>query len=160
MAFFTYSCRILCYNIKTYSISSGDEGIWDGEKTLQGKSLEALEIVEILSLTFDATSLYWLQMTSLTWDQDISRTPTCPEFPTLLPMRTAAGEDPSADISCGRGRFLCFLCQPAWLNLLTILQLPLNVTILSTTAVKMAVSLASSVCCYLKFYVLWPSLCP
>lgn len=160
MAFFTYSCRIFCCNIKAYSISSGDEGKWDGEKTLQGKSLEALEIIEIPGLTVGTTNLCWLQMTSPTWDQDISRTPTCPEFPTLLPTRTAAGEAPSADISCGRGHFLCFLYQPAWLNLLTILQLPLNVTILSMTAVKMAVSLASSVCCCLKFYVLWPSLCP
>lgn len=160
MAFFTYSCRIFCCNIKEYSIASGDEGKWDGEKALQGKSLDALEIIEIPGLTFGTANLCWLQMTSPIWDQDISRTPTCPEFPTLLPMRTAAAEAPSSDISCGRGRFLCFLYQPAWLNLLTILQLPLNVTILSTTAVKMAVSLASSVFCCLKFYVLWPSLCP
>lgn len=160
MAFFTYSCRIFCCNIKTYSISSGDEAKCDGEKTLQGKSLEALQVIEIPGLTFGVANLCWLQMTSPTWDQDISRTPTCPEFPTVLPMRTAAGEASLADISCGRGHFLCFLYQSAWLNLWTILQLSLNVTILSTTAVKMAVSLASSVCCCLKFYVLWPSLCP
>jgi len=64
MAFISCGCGIFCCNIKAYSISSWDEE--DGEKALQGNSLEALEVIEIQGLIFGATNLCWLQLTNPT----------------------------------------------------------------------------------------------
>lgn len=149
MAFISCGSRIFCCNIKSYSMSSGDEWNWDGDKTLQGNSLEALEVIEIPGMIFGATGFYW---------QFLQGLPKIKASRSCLPWVF----HPSPHQYSSRRSFVCrhllwqrvfyvFSTSLPALTFWPFFSLPLNVTILSTIAVKMAVSLASPVCSCLIF---------
>lgn len=153
MAFISCGCRIFCCNIKAYSISSGDEGNRDGEKMLLGNSLEALEVIEIPGMIFGVANFRGFNGQVLQGLPEIKASGPLLvlSFPSFSPSGQQQEKPRLQTFVVAEDVFYVFSTILPGLTFWPSFSLPLNVTVLLTIAVKMAVSLASPVCCCLKF---------